>query len=240
MKIEGRHACKEALKQGKTIDKALVFNGYLDATGKEIVAELKERKIKIQFLDKAGLDRQSETRKHQGVILFVTDFVYSEVEDILQVAKDKNEAPFVVICDSIEDPHNLGSIIRTSECLGAHGVIIPKHRNVTVNETVIKTSAGATEHIKVAKVTNINQTIDFLKENGIWIVGADMHGDALGSFDLGGAMGVVVGGEDNGISALTKKNCDKLLRIEMKGNITSLNASVAGGIFIHEVSRLRK
>lgn len=240
MKIEGRNAAKEALLDGKTIDKALIFNGYLDQTGKDIVRELKERKVKIQFLDKAGLDRQSEGRKHQGVILFVTDFVYCEPEDILAVAKERGEEPFVVLCDSIEDPHNLGSILRTAECLGAHGVIIPKHRNVTVNETVAKTSAGACEHIKVAKVTNLNSAIEFLKENGIWVVGADMHGDPLGSFDLSGAMAVVVGGEDNGISQLTKKNCDKLLKIEMKGKITSLNAGVAGGIFIHEVSRLRK
>ncbi len=239
MKIEGRNACREALKQGKTIDKALIFNGHLDSVGKEIVADLKERKIKIQFLEKSALDRQSETGKHQGVILFVTDFVYSEVEDMLKLAEEKGESPFIVICDSIEDPHNLGSLLRTSECLGVHGVIIPKHRNVTVNETVIKTSAGATEHIKVAKVVNINKEIEALKKAGLWIVGADMGGDALGSFDLTGAIGVVVGGEDNGISPLTKKLCDKLLKIEMKGSITSLNASVAGGIFIHEVSRVR-
>ena len=239
MKIEGRNAAKEALKQGKTIDKALVFSGHLDSVGKEIVQQLKDKKIKIQFLDKMAMDKQSENGKNQGFILFVTDFVYSEVEDILAVAEAKGEAPFVVICDSIEDPHNLGSILRSAECLGAHGVIIPKHRNVTVNETVIKVSQGATEHIKVAKVTNLNQTIESLKKAGLWIVGADMTGDDISSFKMSGSMGIVVGGEDNGISQLTKKLCDKLLKINMKGQISSLNASVAGAIFLYEVSKTR-
>ena len=238
MKIEGRNAVFEAIKAGTTIDRLLVEKGLKDSGAQRIIDAANSRGIKIFFRDKTALDRESRGR-HQGFIAEVTDFKYCELDDILAVAAKKNEPPFIVILDGVEDPHNLGSVIRVAECAGVHGIVIPRHRAVSVNETVIKVSAGAAEHMLVAKVTNINDAIDALKEAGVWIYCADMDGENVYSANLTGPRAFVVGGEGEGVKRLTKQKCDGVLRIPMFGKINSLNASVAAGIMLYDLWRNR-
>lgn len=239
MKIEGRNAVAEALRSGRTIEKVLVSEGNMDGSAKLLFGKIKDAKIKIQVCKRSVLDTESEGGRHQGFIAFATDFVYSEIEEILEYAKSRNEAPLLVALDCLEDPHNLGSIIRTCECLGAHGIIITKNRSVTVNDTVIRVAQGASEYVKIAKVTNLNQTLEALKKENLWIIGADMEGEDIRSADLAGNICLVIGGEGQGISTLTKKNCDKLVSIKMNGKINSLNASVATGIALYEAVKGR-
>lgn len=233
MKIEGRNAVSEAIRAGTTIDRLLVEKGLKDAGAQRIIDAANSRGIKIFFRDKAALDRESRGR-HQGFIAEVTDFKYSELDDILAYAAERNEPPFVVILDGVEDPHNLGSVIRVAECAGVHGIVIPRHRAVSVNETVIKVSAGAAEHMRVAKVTNVNDAIDALKNAGVWVYCADMDGEDVYSARLTGPAAFVIGGEGEGVKRLTKQKCDAVLKIPMFGQINSLNASVATGILLYE------
>ncbi|HDK7177081.1 TPA: 23S rRNA (guanosine(2251)-2'-O)-methyltransferase RlmB [Clostridium botulinum] len=238
--IEGRNAVIEALKSNKTIEKVMVAKGDLEGSIKIIISLAKEKGIVINEVDRKKLDSISQTRAHQGVIAFTTPYQYCAVEDIIRYAKQKEEDPFIVILDEIEDPHNFGSILRTAEVCGVHGVIIPKRRNVGVTPTVYKTSAGAVEYMKISKVTNINNVIDKLKEKGIWIYGADMCGnDYCFDVSLSGPIALVIGSEGRGMSKLTKNKCDVLVKIPMLGNITSLNASVAGGMLMYEILKQR-
>lgn len=237
MKIEGRNAVAEAIKSGKTIDRLVVSKDVKDAGGNKIIAEAKSRNIKIMFYDKSVLDRESETKRHQGFIAEITDYKYCTVEDILAYANQKNEKPFIIIVDGVEDPHNLGSIIRVADCSGCHGVIIPRHRNVSVNETVVKVSAGAASHVKVAKVTNVNDAIEFLKQQNVWVYAAELGGDDIYKTNLTGSIAFVVGGEGKGVSKLTKQKCDGVITLPMRGQVNSLNASVATGIVAYEYLR---
>jgi len=234
--IEGRNAVIEALKSDRTIEQILVAQGDTQGSINVILGIAKEKGIVVKEVDRRKLDQMSETGSHQGVIAIVTPYKYFEVEDILKEAEQRGEKPFIIILDEIEDPHNLGSIIRTAEVCGAHGIIIPKRRNVGVTPTVYKSSAGAIEHMKLAKVTNINAAIDALKEKDVWVYGADMDGENYCfDTDFSGACALVIGSEGRGISKLTKEKCDVLVKIPMMGKITSLNASVAGGIMMYEV-----
>ncbi|NEZ46597.1 23S rRNA (guanosine(2251)-2'-O)-methyltransferase RlmB [Clostridium niameyense] len=234
--IEGRNAVIEALKKNKTIEQIMITKGNISGSINLIISLAKEKKIVIKEVDKKKLDSISETGAHQGVIAFTTPYKYYSVEDILELAEKKQEDPFILILDEIEDPHNFGSILRTAEVLGVHGVIIPKRRNVGVTPTVYKTSAGAAEHIRISKVTNINQTIEYLKEKGIWVYGADMDGkDYCFNVNFSGSLALVIGSEGKGISKLTKDKCDLLVKIPMLGNVTSLNASVAAGMLMYEI-----
>jgi len=234
--IEGRNAVIEALKSDRTIEQIFVAKGDVSGSINVVLALAKEKKIVVKEVDRKKLDQMTQTGAHQGVIAQVTPFKYCEVEDILAYAKERGEDPFIVILDEIEDPHNFGSIVRTAEVCGVHGVIIPKRRNVGVTPVVYKSSAGACEYMNIAKVTNINATIDKLKEKDIWIYGADMNGSSYCyDADLKGALVLVIGSEGKGISKLTKAKCDVLVKIPMAGKISSLNASVAGGILMYEV-----
>ena len=236
MKIEGKNACREALLTETTIDKMLVQNGVECG---ELIALAKKRNVKIQYANKQVLDEQSATKKHQGVILYTSDFVYSSVDDIVKSTKDKNENLLLLILDGIEDPHNLGSILRVAECAGVSGVIIPKHRAVSVNETVAKVSAGAISRVKVARVTNINDEIKKLKEEGVFVFVADMDGSEMYKTNLTGDIALVIGSEGFGVSTLTKKLSDGVVSIPMFGHINSLNASVSAGIVVYEAVRQR-
>lgn len=238
--IEGRNAVIEALKSDRTIEQIFVAKGDVEGSINVVLGLAKDKGIVVKEVDRKKLDQMSETGVHQGVIAIVTPYKYFSIEDIIQYAESKGEKPFIIILDEIEDPHNFGSIIRTAEVCGAHGIIIPKRRNVGVTPTVYKSSAGAVEHMKIAKVTNINNTIEGLKEKGIWIYGADMDGESY-CFDVNfdGAAAIIVGSEGRGISRLTKEKCDVLVKIPMVGNITSLNASVAGGIMMYEILKQR-
>jgi len=234
--IEGRNAVIEALKSDRTIEQILIAQGDTQGSINVILGIAKENGIVVKEVDRRKLDMMSETGSHQGVIAIVTPYKYFAVEDILKEAEARGEKPFIIILDEIEDPHNLGSIIRTAEVCGAHGIIIPKRRNVGVTPTVYKSSAGAIEHMRLAKVTNINAAIDSLKEKGIWVYGADMDGENYCfDTDFAGGCALVIGSEGRGISKLTKEKCDVLVKIPMMGKITSLNASVAGGIMMYEV-----
>lgn len=238
--IEGRNAVIEALKSDRTIEQILVAKGDVEGSVNLILALAREQKVVVKEVDRKKLDQMSVSKVHQGVIAIVTPYKYFQVEDILAYADEKNEKPFVVILDEIEDPHNFGAIIRSAEVCGAHGIIIPKRRNVGVTPVVYKSSAGAVEHMKIAKVTNINSVIDELKEKGIWIYGADMDGNSYCfDTDFKGALALVIGSEGKGISKLTKNKCDVIVKIPMVGNINSLNASVAGGIMMYEVLKQR-
>lgn len=239
MKIEGRNAVSEAIKAGITIDKILFSNSCFDKAFNDCVNLAKNKKIKFQMVSNDVLNKESVTKKHQGVLAYAVDYKYSTVEDILNVAKQKNEEPFILILDGIEDPHNLGSIIRVCDCLGVHGVIIGKNRACTVNETVIKVSAGATSYVKVAKVTNINNCIETLKKQGVWVYACELGGSDLTKADLKDSVAIVIGSEGFGVSALTKKLCDGVVTIPMKGKVNSLNASVATGIVLYEVMKQR-
>ena len=237
--IEGRNAVMEAFRSGKTIDKLLVLDGCQDGPVKSIIREAKKTDTIINFVDKERLDRLAGTGHHQGVVAQAAAYEYAEVEDILKAAKDKGEAPFIFILDEIEDPHNLGAIIRTANQAGAHGVIIPKRRAVGLTATVAKTSAGAINYTPVAKVTNISKTIEDLKKQGMWFVCADMDGTTMYDLNLTGPIGLVIGNEGSGVGRLVKEKCDFVASIPMKGDIDSLNASVAAGVLAYEIVRQR-
>lgn len=237
--IEGRNAVLEAFRAGKTIDKLFVLDGCQDGPVRTILREAKKTDCIVNFVKKERLDQMSETGKHQGVIAYAAAYEYGTVEEMLERAKEKNEQPFLILLDNIEDPHNLGSIIRTANQVGAHGVIIPKRRAVGLTATVAKASAGAINYTPVAKVTNLVKTMDELKKQGMWFVCGDMGGDSMYSLDLTGPMGVVIGNEGEGVSCLVKKNCDFVATIPMFGDIDSLNASVAMGVLSYEIVRQR-
>jgi len=235
--VEGRNAVLEAVRSVENADRLYVQEGLGEGPVSQIIAEAKKRGILIVYVPKDKLDQMSETRKHQGVILNLSAVAYAQVEDILELAARRQEPPFVFILDGIEDPHNLGAIIRSANLAGAHGVIIPKHRAASVNATVAKASAGAVYHTLVAKVTNLAQTMDHLKDQGIWFVCADMNGELMYRQNLKGAIGLVIGNEGNGVSRLIREKCDFTAAIPMKGDIDSLNASVAAGILAWEIVR---
>ena len=237
--IEGRNAVLEAFRAGKTIDKLFVLDGCQDGPVRTILREAKKTDCIVNFVKKERLDQMSETGKHQGVIAYAATYEYGTVEEMLERAKEKNEQPFLILLDNIEDPHNLGSIIRTANQVGAHGVIIPKRRAVGLTATVAKASAGAINYTPVAKVTNLVKTMDELKKQGMWFVCGDMGGDSMYSLDLTGPMGVVIGNEGEGVSRLVKENCDFVATIPMFGDIDSLNASVAMGVLSYEIVRQR-
>ena len=237
--IEGRNAVLEAFRSGKTVDKLFVLDGCQDGPVKTITREAKKQNTIIHYVAKERLDQLSETGKHQGVIAQTAAYRYAEVEDMLKLAEEKGEPPFLFILDGIEDPHNLGAIIRTANLAGAHGVIIPKRRAVGLTSTVAKTSAGALNYTPVAKVTNISATIEELKERGLWFVCADMGGESMYRLDLKGPIGLVIGNEGEGVSRLVREKCDFIASIPMKGDIDSLNASVAAGVLAYEIVRQR-
>ena len=237
--IEGRNAVLEAYRSGKCVDKIYVLDGCQDGPVLTIKREAKKAGSLIKYVDKQLLDNMSETGKHQGVIAVTAAYDYAEVSDILDIAREKGEDPFIVLLDNIEDPHNLGAIIRSAHQAGAHGVIIPKNRAVGLTATVARTSAGALNYIPVAKVTNLSKTIEDLKEEGLWFVCADMDGETMYNLNLKGPIGVVVGSEGEGVSRLVKEKCDFIASIPMKGQIDSLNASVAAGILCFEIVRQR-
>ncbi len=238
--VEGRNSVLELLESGKDINKIFVTKGERHGSINKIVAIAREKKVIIVEKDKRQMDEMAQNENYQGVIAIVPPFEYCEIEDILDVAKERNEDPFVLILDGIEDPHNLGSIIRTAETAGVHGIIIPKRRAVGVNSTVNKVSAGAVEHMKIARVTNISDSIDKLKDAGLWICGTDINTEKYHyNQDLTGPLGIVIGNEGSGISDKVKKNCDFLVKIPMKGKVTSLNASVSAGIVIYESVKQR-
>ena len=238
--VEGRNSVLELLESGKDINKIFVTRGEKHGSINKIIAIAKERRIIIVEKDKKQMDEMAQEENYQGVIAIVPPFEYVEVEDILNVAKQRGEEPFVLILDGIEDPHNLGSIIRTAETAGVHGIIIPKRRAASVNSTVNKTSAGAVEHMKIARVTNITDTIEELKQAGLWICGTDIEAEKYYyNQDLTGPLGIVIGNEGKGISEKVKKNCDFNVKIPMKGKITSLNAAVSTGIIVYEAVKQR-
>lgn len=237
--IEGRHAVTEAFRSGKTIDKLFVQEGCKDGPIQTILREAKKQDVILQFVKKERLDQMSETKKHQGVIAYASACSYASVEDILQAAKDKNEPPFILLLDGIEDPHNLGAIIRTAHQAGAHGIIIPKRRAVGLTAVVAKTSAGAIHYMPVAKVTNLKVVIEDLKKEGLWFACADMGGELMYRANLTGPIGLVIGSEGSGVSRLVKEACDFQVSIPMKGQIDSLNASVAAGVLMYEIVRQR-
>ena len=237
--IEGRNAVLEAFRSGKPIDKVFVLDGCQDGPVRTIVREAKKHGALLSFVSKDRLNQLSQTGKHQGVIAYAAAYDYSEVDDMLALAEERGEAPFLLLLDGIEDPHNLGAIIRTANIAGAHGVIIPKRRAAGLTATVAKTSAGALNYTPVAKVTNLAKTIEELKEKGMWFVCADMDGDLMYDLNLTGPIGVVIGSEGQGVSRLVKEKCDYIAGIPMKGEITSLNASVAGGVLAFEIVRQR-
>lgn len=238
-KIEGRNAVLEAFRAGKTIDKVYILDGCQDGPVRTIVREAKKHDTILNFVSKERLDQLSETGKHQGVIAVAAAYHYAEVEDLLERAAQKGEPPFLILLDNIEDPHNLGAIIRTANLAGAHGVIIPKRRAAGLTPTVAKASAGAINYTPVAKVTNLSNTIKELKEAGMWFVCADMGGTDMYDLNLTGPIGLVIGNEGDGVSKLVKEQCDMIASIPMKGDIDSLNASVATGVLAYEIVRQR-
>lgn len=237
--IEGRNPVIEAIKNDREIDKIMIANGAKEGSIKKIVAMAKEKNIVIQYVDRNKLDEISTSHSHQGVIANVSDYRYYELDELIKSVEEKGEDPFFIILDEITDPHNLGSIIRTADAVGAHGVIIPKRRSVHITPTVAKASAGAVEYVPVCKVTNIVNTIKTLKEHGMWIAAADMDGQTFYEQNLTGSIGLVIGSEGFGISRLVKKNCDFTVKMPMVGNVTSLNASVAGSILLYEIFKQR-
>ena len=237
--IEGRNAVLEAFRSGKTIDRLFVLDGCQDGPVRTIVREAKKHDTIVNFVPKERLDSMSETGHHQGVMAYAAAYEYAEVEDILKIAEEKGEPPFLFLLDGIEDPHNLGAIIRTANLAGAHGVIIPKRRAVGLTATVARTSAGALNYTPVAKVTNMAATIEDLKKRGIWFVCADMGGESMYRLNLTGPIGLVIGNEGEGVSRLVKEKCDMIASIPMKGDIDSLNTSVATGVLAYEIVRQR-
>ena len=237
--IEGRNAVIEAFRAGKPIDKIFILDGCQDGPVSTIKREAAKKGVLIKYVTKERLDQMSETGKHQGVIAYAAAYEYAQLEDIFDKAKEKGEDPFILILDNIEDPHNLGAIIRTANLAGAHGVIIPKNRAVGLTATVARTSAGALNFTPVVKVTNITKTIQELKQRGIWFVCADMGGTEMYELNLKGPIGLVIGNEGAGVSRLVRENCDMIASIPMKGDIDSLNASVAAGVLAYEIVRQR-
>ena len=238
--VIGRNAVIETLKGDRTIETLYISNNKLEGSINTIISLAKEKRVLIKEVDKRKLDSMCDGSTHQGVIAKVTPYKYSEVSDILALAEERGEPPFIVILDEVEDPHNLGSIVRTAELFGAHGIIIPKRRSASVSSTVYKASVGAIEHVKIAKVTNLNATIEDLKQKGVWVYGADIRAKEYSyQVDFSGPCAVIIGNEGRGISKLTVQKCDKLIKIPMVGKINSLNASVAGGIIMYEVLKER-
>lgn len=237
--IEGRNAVLEAFRSGKPVDKLFVLDGCQDGPVRTIVREAKKHDTLVQFVDIERLTQLSQTGRHQGVIAYTAAYEYAQVEDMLALAKERGEDPFLILLDDIEDPHNLGAIIRTANLAGAHGVIIPKRRAVGLTATVAKTSAGAINYTPVAKVTNLTKTMKELKEKGLWFVCADMGGESMYKLNLTGPIGLVIGNEGEGVSRLVKETCDFVASIPMKGDIDSLNASVATGVLAYEIVRQR-
>ena len=238
-RLEGRNAVLEALRAGRSVDKLYVLQGCTDGPIQTILREAKKHDTIVNFVSRERLNQMTETGNHQGVIVVAASYEYASVEEILARAEEKGEPPFLVLLDGIEDPHNLGAIIRTANLAGAHGVIIPKRRAVGLTATVAKTSAGALNYTPVAKVTNLGKTIDELKEQGIWFVCADMGGESMYRLNLTGPMGLVIGNEGEGVSRLIREKCDYIASIPMKGDIDSLNASVAAGVLAYEIVRQR-
>lgn len=237
--IEGRNAVMEAFRSGKTIDRLFILDGCQDGPVKSILREAKKGDTIINFVKKERLDQLSETGKHQGVIAYAAAYEYASIDDMFKLAEEKDEPPFLILLDNIEDPHNLGAIIRTANQAGAHGVIIPKRRAAGLTATVARTSAGALNYTPVAKVTNLSAAIEELKERGIWFVCADMNGDIMYHLNLTGPIGLVIGSEGEGVGRLVKEKCDYTAAIPMKGDIDSLNASVAAGVLAYEIVRQR-
>ena len=237
MKVEGRNSVYELLSSTKTVDKILVQNGLRDAPSRELISAIKESGIKFTFTEKSVLDKESATKKHQGFIAYVTDFEYSDLDDILDATMDKDA--FILVLDGIEDTHNLGSIIRVADCSGVDAIVIGKRRSASVNETVMRISEGSCNHVKVCRVGNINDAIKKLKEKMIWVYGLELGGENIYKTNLKGRVALVIGGEDTGVNQLTKKLCDGIVAIPMYGKINSLNASVATGVAVFEVVRQR-
>lgn len=237
--IEGRNAVIEAFRSGKSIDRLFILDGCQDGPIKTILREAKKGDTILNFVKKERLDQLSNTGKHQGVIAYAAAYEYSAIEDMFSLAEEKGEPPFLILLDNIEDPHNLGAIIRTANQAGAHGVIIPKRHAVGLTATVARTSAGALNYTPVAKVTNMANTIEQLKEKGVWFVCADMDGEVMYDLDLTGPIGLVIGNEGEGVGRLVKEKCDFVAKIPMKGDIDSLNASVAMGVLSYEIVRQR-
>ncbi len=237
--IEGRNAVMEAFRSGKPVDKLYVLDGCQDGPVRSIVREARKHDTILQFVEKERLNQMSETGRHQGVIAYVAAYEYAEVDDMLKLAEERKEDPFLILLDGIEDPHNLGAIIRTANLAGAHGVIIPKRRAAGLTAIVAKTSAGALNYTPVAKVTNLAKTMEELKKKGLWFVCADMGGELMYRQNLTGPIGLVIGNEGEGVSRLVKENCDFIAGIPMKGDIDSLNASVAAGVLAYEIVRQR-
>ena len=237
--IEGRNAILEAFRSGKTIDRLFVLEGCQDGPVRTIIKEAKRQDTIINYVTKERLDQMAQTGKHQGVVAYMAAYEYAQVEDMLALAESRGEPPFLILLDEIEDPHNLGAIIRTANLAGAHGVIIPKRRAVGLTATVAKTSAGALNYTPVAKVTNLTAVMEELKEKGLWFVCADMGGELMYKLNLKGPIGLVIGNEGKGVSRLVREHCDMTAAIPMKGEIDSLNASVAAGILAYEIVRQR-
>lgn len=240
MKIEGKNPVRELLKTDETIEKLMIANGTTDPEIRQFQQMARDKGIKVEFADKRALDKLSETGHHQGVIAFYTDFKYSDLDETIREARISSKDILFVILDEVLDPHNLGSVIRVAECAGATGVIIPNRRSASVNETVVRTSAGATAYVPVIKVNNLNQTIEKLKQENIWVYASDMDGDEMYNTNLKGDIALVIGGEGTGVSKLTKKLCDGVIAIPMSGKVNSLNASVSAGIVLYEAIRQRK
>ena len=239
MKAEGKNPVRELLNSGATIEKISVENGSRDNEIRALVQIARDKGVKVDYVDKRGLDKVSETGHHQGIIAFYTEFKYAELNEVIKKSKADGKDLLFVVLDEVLDPHNLGSVIRVAECAGATGVIIPARRSATVNETVIRTSAGATAYMPVIKVSNLNQTIEELKKQNVWVYAADMDGSPMGKTNLKGDIALVIGGEGSGVHALTRKNCDGIISIPMFGKVNSLNASVSAGIVLYEAVRQR-
>ena len=239
MLIYGKNAIREAINSGKTINKLFVENGAKDNVGAELLNLARNNKIKIVFETGQNMQKKVNTNKHQGFIAEITDFSYSTTSEILKLAEEKGEHPFVVVLDSIMDPHNLGAIVRTAEAIGVHGIILQKDRAVAVNDTVYKTSAGAISNMKIARVVNLSNEINYLKKQGLWVYGLELGGEGLYSTNLKGPIALVVGSEGFGMKELVKKNCDSIVTLPMRGQVNSLNASVACGVALYEIARQR-
>lgn len=237
MKIEGRNAVAEAVKSGKTIDRILVRNGMRDEASRKLLSDIRAAGIKVHFVDKITIDAESPAGKHQGFIAMTSDFKYCELEDIL--AAKKGEDNFIVVLDGVEDPHNLGSVIRVCECAGVDGLVIGKHRSAAVTDAVMRISEGSAAHLKIARVTNINSALEKLRKAGVWLYAVELGGGDIYKSKLTGPVALVIGGEDTGVNRLTRENCDAVVTIPMKGKVNSLNASVAAGVAVFEAVRQR-
>ena len=239
MKITGKNAVAELIKTDKTVDKILVVNGLRDEQSRDLVKKAKARGYKVQFVEKAVLDKEAGTSKHQGFMAFTSEFRYTELEDLLSSVADKSDA-FIVVADGIEDPHNLGSIIRVCECAGVDGLVIGKHRSAQVTDSVMRISEGSANHLKISRVVNVNTAVDKIKEAGLWVYGLELGGNDLYKQDLKGKLCLIIGGEDTGVNKLTQKKCDGILTIPLSGKVNSLNASVALGVGVFEAVRQRR